>query len=100
MEGCKECFEEETDILPGRKKRKRLPDEENDIFCKELCTLLESNSQILTSHIDSQNLNCHLDRAQRKEHIDSLMHVLRRLAHAFGKRSEIITLYKYGFLSF
>ena len=88
MEGCEECFEEETDILPGRKKRKRLPDEENDTFSKELCTLLETNTKILTSHIDSQNLNCRLDRAQRKEHTDSLLHVLGRLAHAFGKISE------------
>jgi hypothetical protein len=91
LDGCEERFIEEPDMLPGRKKKRKKPySEDGEIFGKELCSLLESSNRILSSHIDSQNLNCHLDRAQHKEHTDSLMHVLGRLAYAFGKVAEKI----------
>lgn len=88
MDGCEDAFDEELDVLPGRKKRKRLSVGECDDFSRELCTLLESNSKILTAHIDSQNLNCHLDRTQRKEHAESLVLVLGKLAEALGKIAD------------
>ena len=88
MEAYEDVLEEEADILPGKKKRKRQPDGGVNLFSKELCSLLENSSEILTSHMNSQNMNCHLDRAQRKEHMDSLVHVLGRLAQAFGKIAE------------
>ncbi|KAI5059197.1 hypothetical protein GOP47_0025516 [Adiantum capillus-veneris] len=88
VDACDEAFEEEADILPGRKKRKRPAVEECDEFNRELCTLLESSSKILTAHMDSQNLNFHLDRTQRKEHAESLVLVLGKLAEAVGKIAD------------
>lgn len=88
MDGCEDVFEEEPDILPGRKKRKRPPMGECDEFNRELCSLLESSSKILTAHMDSQNLNFHLDRTQRKEHAESLVLVLGKLADAVGKIAD------------
>ncbi|KAH7424387.1 hypothetical protein KP509_11G005800 [Ceratopteris richardii] len=88
MDGCEDAFELEPDILPGRKKRKRPSVEECDEFNKELCTLLESSSKILTAHVETQNLNFHLDRAQRKEHAESLVSVLGKLADAVGRIAD------------
>ncbi|KAH6556456.1 hypothetical protein KP509_1Z177400 [Ceratopteris richardii] len=73
---------------PCRKKRKRPSVEETDEFNRELCTLLESSSRILTAHMDSQNLNFHLDRTQRKEHAENLVAVLGKLADAIGKIAD------------
>ncbi|KAH7307024.1 hypothetical protein KP509_22G042700 [Ceratopteris richardii] len=88
IDGCEDVLEEEPDILPGRKKRKRPSVEETDEFNRELCTLLESSSRILTAHMDSQNLNFHLDRTQRKEHAENLVAVLGKLADAIGKIAD------------
>jgi hypothetical protein len=90
MEGYEEVFEEEPDMLPGRRKRKQQPDGDSDIFSKELCRLLENSIGILNSHVNSQNMNCHLDREQRKEQMDGLVQVLERLAQAVTKIAEKI----------
>lgn len=85
MEDC----EEKPDVISGiRKKRRRPSVDESDDFREDLFTLLENNSKVLTAHVDSQNLNSHLDRTQRKEHAENLVGVLGKLAEALGKIAD------------
>lgn len=89
MDVCDDVCEEKPSVLAGtRKKRKRPSVCESDDFRGELFALLENNSKILTAHVDSQNLNSHLDRTQRKEHAESLVGVLGKLADALGKIAD------------
>ncbi|KAJ7568902.1 hypothetical protein O6H91_01G052400 [Diphasiastrum complanatum] len=65
----------------GRKKRKRPfvePEQQKD----QLVALLENNCKVLSEHIEAQNHNNELDRAQRKQQADSLVSVLGKLADA------------------
>lgn len=76
----------------ANKKRKRQsadsPTEETDNFKSQLCSMLETSSRVLTAHVESQNANSQLDRNQRKEHMESLVGVLGKLADAVGKIAE------------
>ncbi|KAI5070751.1 hypothetical protein GOP47_0015094 [Adiantum capillus-veneris] len=76
----------------ANKKRKRQPAEsiaeETDDFKSQLYSMLETSSRLLTAHVESQNANSQLDRNQRKEHMDSLVNVLGKLADAVGKLAE------------
>lgn len=76
----------------ARRKRKRQPadpsNEETDDFKSQLYSMLETSSQVLTAHVESQNVNSQLDRNQRKEHMESLVGVLGKLADALGKIAE------------
>lgn len=85
------CQEKTT--LPSASKRKRkhpsnTSEEEHDEIKSHLLALLENNSRILAAHVQSQNLNSQLDRDQRKEHADSLVAVLGKLADALGRIAD------------
>eukprot|EP00249_Psilotum_nudum_P020742 c27827_g1_i3 orf=289-1356(-) len=95
--------EEKPNVHPSaRKKRKRPPSVgesedfkkhpssigENDDFNNQLFTMLENNSRVLTAHVESQNINSQLDRNQRKEHAESMVSVLGKLADALAKIAE------------
>lgn len=85
------CQEKTT--LPSASKRKRkhplnASEEEHDEIKSHLLALLENNSRILAAHVQSQNLNSQLDRDQRKEHADSLVAVLGKLADALGRIAD------------
>lgn len=82
------CEEKPAFLVSTGKKRKRPAAGEIDDFRGDLFALLERNSKILTAYVDSQNLNCHLDRTQRKEHAENLVGVLGKLAEALGKISD------------
>ena len=75
-----------------RRKRKRpvgdSSNEETDEFKSQLYSMLESNSQVLTAHLESQNVNSELDRNQRKEQMESLIGVLGKLTDALTKIAD------------
>eukprot|EP00262_Sarcandra_glabra_P019174 TRINITY_DN7131_c0_g1_i1.p1 TRINITY_DN7131_c0_g1~~TRINITY_DN7131_c0_g1_i1.p1 ORF type:complete len:293 (+),score=64.74 TRINITY_DN7131_c0_g1_i1:78-956(+) len=51
-------------------------------------SILERNGRALSSHIESHNLNCQLDRNQRNEEVQSLVGVLGKLADALGRIAD------------
>lgn len=84
---------EEKTALPSTARRKRKhpsnpSEEEHDEIKSQLYALLENNSRVLAAHVESQNLNSQLDRNQRKEHAESLVAVLGKLADALEKIAE------------
>ncbi|KAH7442664.1 hypothetical protein KP509_03G098100 [Ceratopteris richardii] len=77
--------------MASKKKRKHpsnASEEEHDEMKSHLFALLENNSRIMAAHVQSQNLNSQLDRDQRKEHADSLIAVLGKLADALGRIAD------------
>lgn len=81
--------EEKTALPSAAKKKRKHPsnpsEEEHDEIKSQLFALLENNSRVLAAHVQSQNLNSQLDRDQRKEHAESLVAVLGKLADALEK---------------
>eukprot|EP00250_Pteridium_aquilinum_P018017 c23896_g1_i3 orf=151-423(+) len=85
--------EEKTALPSSAAKRKRKnpsnpSEEEHDESKSQLFSLLENNSRVLAAHVQSQNLNSQLDRDQRKEHAESLVAVLGKLADALEKIAD------------
>ncbi|KDP23266.1 hypothetical protein JCGZ_23099 [Jatropha curcas] len=73
------------------RKRKRFTadvDEETANLHNHLVGVLEKNSKMLTAQLEAQNNNFQLDREQRKDHADSLVAVLNKLADALGKIAD------------
>ncbi|KAF2288367.1 hypothetical protein GH714_007085 [Hevea brasiliensis] len=73
------------------RKRKRLTtdgDEETINVQNQLIDVLEKNGKMLTAQLKAQNTNFQLDREQRKDHADSLVAVLNKLADALGKIAD------------
>eukprot|EP00268_Persea_americana_P010659 TRINITY_DN14347_c2_g2_i2.p1 TRINITY_DN14347_c2_g2~~TRINITY_DN14347_c2_g2_i2.p1 ORF type:complete len:326 (-),score=79.79 TRINITY_DN14347_c2_g2_i2:105-1082(-) len=54
----------------------------------QLIEVLEQNSRMLIAQIEAQNTNCQLDRDQRKDHSDSLVGVLGKLADALDRIAD------------
>ncbi|XP_058102920.1 trihelix transcription factor ASR3-like isoform X2 [Magnolia sinica] len=54
----------------------------------QLIEVLERNSKMLTTQLEAQNINCQLDRDQRKDHADGLIGVLSKLADALGRIAD------------
>ncbi|KAK2970585.1 hypothetical protein RJ640_011774 [Escallonia rubra] len=72
------------------RKRKRFTvdgDEETNLQ-HQLVEALERNGRLLTSQLEAQNTNSELDREQRKDHVNSLVTVLNKLADAFGRIAD------------
>lgn len=83
-------FEEKPIIHPSARKKRKRPcnspsAEESDEFKSKLFSMLESNSRILSAHLEAQNFNSQMDRNQRKEHAESLVGVLGKLVDAVGR---------------
>lgn len=73
------------------RKRKRVPTDGDEVEANmqhKLIQALENNGRLLSSHLEAQNTNFQLDREQRKDHINSLVQVLNKLADAFGKIAD------------
>ncbi|CAA7396364.1 unnamed protein product [Spirodela intermedia] len=73
------------------RKRKRPPAGEaleEDSLPDQLIQILERNSRALMTHVEAQNVNHRLDREQRKEHGDSLVVVLSKVADALGRIAD------------
>ncbi|KAJ4720319.1 trihelix transcription factor ASR3-like [Melia azedarach] len=79
-----------TSHQDGR-KRKRFTvegDEEMSNLQNQLIDVLEKNGKMLTTQLEAQNNNFQLDREQRKDHADSLVAVLNKLADALGRIAD------------
>ncbi|GAV72096.1 Myb_DNA-bind_4 domain-containing protein [Cephalotus follicularis] len=73
------------------RKRKRLApygEEETSILQSQLIDVLERNGKMLTAQLEAQNTNFQMDRVQRKDHGDSLVAVLNKLAEALGRIAD------------
>lgn len=71
------------------RKRKRSPSEDRDTQLQgQLIDVLERNSKMLTTQLETQNVNCELDRNQRKDQTNSLVAVLSKVADALGKIAD------------
>ncbi|KAL5717340.1 hypothetical protein ACHQM5_010359 [Ranunculus cassubicifolius] len=87
----KEVASNAEKVSPSReeRKRKRSPSEDPDTHLGEqLVNVLEKNGMILTRQLESQNINCELDRDQRKDQGNSLVTVLNKLADALGRIAD------------
>ncbi|XP_043703548.1 trihelix transcription factor ASR3-like isoform X3 [Telopea speciosissima] len=73
----------------GRKRRRLASDIGGEATLQDhLIKVLERNSGMLAAQLESQNINCQLDRDQRKDHAGSLVAVLSKLADALGKIAD------------
>ncbi|KAF4390592.1 hypothetical protein F8388_006089 [Cannabis sativa] len=73
----------------GRKRRRlAFEGDEETSLQNQLIDVLERNGKAVASHLDAQNTHFQLDREQRKNHSDSLVAVLNKLADALVRISE------------
>ncbi|KAJ0988736.1 hypothetical protein J5N97_007092 [Dioscorea zingiberensis] len=80
----------------GHKRRRTSPEEsgggggggDTTNMQHQLIEILERNSRMLTAQLEAQNMNCQLDRDQRKDQADSLLGVLGKLADAIGRIAD------------
>ncbi|XP_062110859.1 trihelix transcription factor ASR3 [Humulus lupulus] len=74
----------------GRKRRRMTFDGDGGetSLQNQLIDVLERNGKAVASHLDAQNTHFQLDREQRKNHSDSLVAVLNKLADALVRISE------------
>ncbi|KAF9618965.1 hypothetical protein IFM89_002960 [Coptis chinensis] len=71
------------------RKRKRAPSEDGDMDLQgQLINVLEKSSILLTAQLEAQNMNCQLDRDQRKDQANNLVTVLSKLADALGRIAD------------
>lgn len=73
------------------RKRKRLvedKDEETNTLQSQLLEVLEQNGRMVSEQLESQNTNFQLDREQRRDHVNSLVVVLSKLADALGRIAD------------
>jgi hypothetical protein len=54
----------------------------------KLIEIVDRNTRMVTAQLEAQNLNCQLDREQRKDQANSLVLVLGRLADAIGRIAD------------
>lgn len=73
------------------RKRKRFAfdggDDETSMQ-NQLVDVFERNGKLLAAHLDAQNSHFQLDREQRKDHTDSVVAVLNKLADALVRIAE------------
>ncbi|KAL5979488.1 hypothetical protein ACLOJK_019392 [Asimina triloba] len=72
------------------RKRKRVSPDSVGVpnLQDQLMDVLERNSKMLLAQLEAQNINCQLDRDQRKDHTDGLIGVLGKLADALGRIAD------------
>ncbi|KAF8408508.1 hypothetical protein HHK36_007664 [Tetracentron sinense] len=73
----------------GRKRTRLSSDGGRDNSLQDqLIGVLERNSRILSAQFETHNINCHMDRDQRKDHADSLVAVLSKFADALSRIAD------------
>ncbi|XP_010509869.1 PREDICTED: trihelix transcription factor ASR3-like [Camelina sativa] len=72
----------------GEREEKEEEEGETKKMQNQLIEILERNGQLLAAQLEVQNLNLKLDREQRKDHGDSLVAVLNKLADAVTKIAD------------
>ncbi|KAK4569250.1 hypothetical protein RGQ29_004593 [Quercus rubra] len=78
-------------ISEEERKRRRLSldgQEDASNLGNQLVKVLEMNSDKLNAHLEAQNINCQLDRDQRKEHTDSLVAALSKVTDALVRIAD------------
>ncbi|KAK3018265.1 hypothetical protein RJ639_004500 [Escallonia herrerae] len=71
-----------------KRKRFTVDGDEETSLQHQLVGALERNGRLLSSQLEAQNTNSQLDREQRKDHVNSLVTVLNKLADAFGRIAD------------
>ncbi|CAN6471866.1 unnamed protein product [Victoria cruziana] len=73
----------------GQKRKQPLSEDDGETNVQDrLIKILEKNSRMLTAQLEAQNVNSQLDRNERKDHSDSLVEVLGKLADALGRIAD------------
>ncbi|KAK4354142.1 hypothetical protein RND71_026336 [Anisodus tanguticus] len=83
----------EADIGSGQEGRKRKrndsdTDEEASNVQHHIVRALERNGKMVSSQLEAQRMHFQQDREQRKDHVDSLVAVLNKLADALGRIAD------------
>lgn len=78
-----------TTTQEGRKRKRLATDGDEETYLQnQLIKTLERNGRMLSSQLEVQNTNFQLDREQRKDHGNSLIAVLSKLADALGRIAD------------
>lgn len=72
----------------GKKRRLSSVESEDPDLEDRLIKVLGRNMSMLNSQLQAQNINCQLDREQRKDHNDSLVGALNKLTDAIVKIAD------------
>ncbi|XP_011040388.1 PREDICTED: uncharacterized protein LOC105136660 [Populus euphratica] len=72
----------------GKKRRLSSDESEDPDLEDRLINVLGRNMGMLNSQLKAQNINCQLDREQRKDHNDSLVSALNKLTDAIVKIAD------------
>lgn len=73
----------------GQKRKRTSPEAAGDIDPQiRMIEILEKSSRMLAAQLEAQNINCQLDRDQRKDEANSLLNVLGKLADALGRIAD------------
>ncbi|KAG6747274.1 hypothetical protein POTOM_049670 [Populus tomentosa] len=72
----------------GKKRRLSSDESEDPDLEDRLIKVLGRNMSMLNSQLQAQNINCQLDREQRKDHNDSLVSALNKLTDAIVKIAD------------
>ncbi|KAF8408348.1 hypothetical protein HHK36_007497 [Tetracentron sinense] len=75
--------------LPLAVQKNRASHFANTIQIKDqLIGVLKRNNRMLNTQLKALNINCQLDRDQQKDHTDSLVSVLSKLAYALRRIAD------------
>ncbi|KAF7113915.1 hypothetical protein RHSIM_RhsimUnG0101800 [Rhododendron simsii] len=96
ISGTTQCKRQTNDPEMGSasqqtRKRKRLVadgDEETNTLQSQLLEVFEQNGRMVSKQLESQNTNFQVDREQRRDHVNSLVVVLSKLADALGRIAD------------
>ncbi|TVT99853.1 hypothetical protein EJB05_21531, partial [Eragrostis curvula] len=83
--------EKDAPAQQGGQKRPRTDEDTGEgttDLQSKLIEILDRNSRLVATQLEAQNLNCQLDREQRKDQANSLVLVLGRLADALGRIAD------------
>ncbi|KAJ9563929.1 hypothetical protein OSB04_009089 [Centaurea solstitialis] len=72
----------------GKKRKRPATDINESSLQNQLIEAMERNGRLLTSQLEIQNTNSHLDREQRKDHANTLFAVLNKLADAMVRIAD------------
>ncbi|PQQ18121.1 trihelix transcription factor ASR3 [Prunus yedoensis var. nudiflora] len=71
-----------------RKLRRLAIDRCEDNYSDQLIRVLERNNALLNAQLEARNINCHLDREQRKEQSNSLLAAISKVTDALVRIAD------------
>ncbi|KAH9627246.1 hypothetical protein KSS87_018522 [Heliosperma pusillum] len=72
----------------SERKRKRSLVEDETVGAASLLQVMEKNGRILSAQLEAHNINLKLDREDRKDHANSMVAVLNKLADALARIAD------------